>query len=293
MVLYLVLDRLKVDLNSRLNDHRFLELGEVEELARSARLPVTLLSRSEQEMDKAPSKRSGLEKVRLAASAQSRDEVSPSTAALRLLYIRKYLIWRADAHLLKLSHSRDRAGFSRLEATARVVLEAIKERIPPDSKGSISDRQGMSDSDLARLLEVVKPDSPENPWQNAHARVRNALIVLWLLKLGPLRRGELLGVKVRDINFQAKEPNNATVNRTRALLRAILRRAERDCERSPSAIAAPQCARPFEMTGGCAPIGISANFSSVPATRLCSTGSSAPMSSASTTEPSEVNTALL
>jgi integrase len=57
---------------------------------------------------------------------------------------------------------------------------------------------------LAALIDVVQPGSPENPWKGDHAKERNALIVRWLLALG-IRRGELLGVRVSDINFQTNE----------------------------------------------------------------------------------------
>jgi integrase len=62
----------------------------------------------------------------------------------------------------------------------------------------------MSESELTTLIEVVQPGSKENPWKGVHAKERNALIVKWLLTLG-IRRGELLGVRVSDIDFQANE----------------------------------------------------------------------------------------
>jgi integrase len=51
------------------------------------------------------------------------------------------------------------------------------------------------------MLKVVDPHSPENPWTEEHARFRNALIIQWLDHLG-LRRGELLGIRVSDIDFK-------------------------------------------------------------------------------------------
>ena len=50
------------------------------------------------------------------------------------------------------------------------------------------------------LKQVIAPSSAGNLWTGAHARERNALIVHWLLFLS-LRRRELLGARIADINF--------------------------------------------------------------------------------------------
>ncbi|GGP26764.1 hypothetical protein GCM10010971_25830 [Silvimonas amylolytica] len=55
-----------------------------------------------------------------------------------------------------------------------------------------------------RLLAVTAPESTENPWLSEGVRLRNHLIIRWLHDLG-LRRGELLNIKISDINFQAEE----------------------------------------------------------------------------------------
>jgi integrase len=205
MVLYLTLDRLGVDLNSRLNASRFLEHGENEELVRSLRFPLAVLSLREPAMTKSLGKLKNLEKIRLAPAAQIPEEVRPSTAGLRLLYIRGYLVWLTDAKLLKLRHSNNKAGYTRLKVLADLVLKAMKERIPSGrSRSTVNEREGLSEGELARVLEAIGPDSPKNPFKNGHVRERNALIVLWLLKRG-MRRGELLGIKVSDINFQGNE----------------------------------------------------------------------------------------
>jgi integrase len=52
-------------------------------------------------------------------------------------------------------------------------------------------------------LEAVV-DGAQQVWQNEHAQARNQLILRWLLELG-IRRGELLGVRLCDIDFQKLE----------------------------------------------------------------------------------------
>lgn len=70
----------------------------------------------------------------------------------------------------------------------------------PDG-GASEVREGLAPDVRQRLREVTRPDSPENPWAEDHARRRNALIVDWLYDLG-LRRGELLSVRSSDVDFR-------------------------------------------------------------------------------------------
>jgi integrase len=205
MVLYLVLERLGIDLNRRLEEGRLLELGDVEEVVRWCRMPLEAFTDDEPRPGRLRANVVSLEQARMRASPGLGSEVDPSTVAIRIHYIRDYLKWRADSQLLKLERNRDSAGVSSLKINADVIGRALDERIPsPQGRNAIDQRQGMSESELTTLVDVVQPTSPENPWKGSHARERNALIVKWLLTLG-VRRGELLGVKVSDINFQTNE----------------------------------------------------------------------------------------
>lgn len=56
---------------------------------------------------------------------------------------------------------------------------------------------GLDPNLLCRLLEIIKPHSPDNPWQRAN-RVRNYAIMLILCCLG-LRLGELLALRLNDV----------------------------------------------------------------------------------------------
>jgi integrase len=206
MVLCLVLDRLCIDLDQRLSEGRLLELGDVDEVARWCRLPLEAFSGEEPKTAPSPAKVVRLEKIRMRASGTTTGtEVDPTTAAIRIHYIRDYLQWRADAQLLKLRGNRVSDSFSALKINSDIVCRALNERIPSSQgRNHLDQRQGMSESELATLVEVVQPTSPENPWKGYHAKERNALIVRWLLTLG-VRRGELLGVRVSDVNFQTNE----------------------------------------------------------------------------------------
>jgi integrase len=204
MVLCLVLDRLEIDLNLRLSEGRLLELGDIDELVRWCRLPLEAFT-EDSERPRHGSRVVSLEKTRMKAPMQGPAEIDPNTVAIRIHYIRNYLKWRADGHMLKLGRNRTDPSLSNLKINSEIVLRSLDERIPPVfGRNEVELRQGMSESDLATLIDVIPPDSPENPWKGDHAKERNALIVWWFLTLG-IRRGELLGVRVPDVDFQTNE----------------------------------------------------------------------------------------
>lgn len=204
MALYLVLDRLNVDLGQRLEDGRLLELGEVEEIVRCCRSPLEIWTFADApDQAPEPSNVISLEKARMRSSDGVSTGVDPATAALRIRYIRGYLNWLATSRLLKAG--RNHANYDALKSTTEIICRALDERVPPSGhRNTVNQRMGLAPGALARLLEVIEPTSAENPWTGAHARERNALIVKWLLSLG-IRRGELAGARTTDINFQKNE----------------------------------------------------------------------------------------
>jgi integrase len=204
MVLCLVLDRLEIDLDQRLGEGRLLELGDIEELVRWCRLPLEAFTEGQVQPEPA-SRVVALEKARMKARAPGPAEIDPNTVAIRIHYIRDYLKWRADGHALKLGRNRDGGRLSSLKINSEIVLRTLDERIPSSlGRNDAERRRGMSEPELATLIDVVQPSSPENPWKGDHAKERNALIVRWLLTLG-IRRGELLGVRVSDVDFRTNE----------------------------------------------------------------------------------------
>jgi integrase len=203
LVLNLALGRLRVDLDARLSEGRLLELGELEEVTRHCRLPLEDLTGEVSDEAAGPAKVTNFEKVRMRTSAPAPDSVDDKTAAIRIRYIRDYLKWRSNACLMKLGPRHQL--YSGLQATQKNVIDILNERTPGSSgRNSVGQREGISEDDLERLLAVTEPGSPDNPWSGDHARERNALILRWLLALG-VRRGEMLGVRISDINFQTHE----------------------------------------------------------------------------------------
>jgi integrase len=62
----------------------------------------------------------------------------------------------------------------------------------------------MEKAHIERMLDVIRPDSPENPWKGGHVRVRNQLIFNMLLALG-LRKSELLVARLEDLDLRTNQ----------------------------------------------------------------------------------------
>lgn len=202
MVLCFFLKNSGIDLGDRMIGGQLLTLAEVEALARWCRLKVEDLV----DLETKPQLHMGasvtsLERVRMRRSLQSRaSEVSAETAATRGLYIAAYLKWlvgRRTTDTIITPHPS-------LASTSATALLALAEHLPAKSRNARVARKGFTRKVRQKILEVVNPDSNDNPWIGEHCRSRNELVVRWLLHLG-LRRGEFLGIQTTDIDFQRNE----------------------------------------------------------------------------------------
>lgn len=177
MVLHMTLDQQQIDLNARMRAGKHLQIHEVDLIARCANRPIR------------------------AFGQDSARQLSRASAANRLHYIHQYLRWQAFGFLMQLD-SHDKAYLA-LRDRVEKACNALKARSPCLTIRSPRDqRQGLSDQSLAVLESVV--DGAQQVWQNEHARARNQLMLRWLLELG-IRRGELLGIRLCDIDFQKLE----------------------------------------------------------------------------------------
>lgn len=209
MVGYQVLGLLGVELNDRLANNRVLTLGEIDDLVThfswtQDHLRAELNEKQERQAPHQTLKIFNLESVRKSAPKQLvAPTVCDDTAATRLLYFRDFLRWKADGKLLTLSPD-DACHFTLRQATD-TVINAINARLPKAAVGNDRDApQGLADNETQSLLEIIQLESPLNPWKSHFVRVRNRLLVQILLNLGP-RKGEVLGLKVGDINFRTNE----------------------------------------------------------------------------------------
>lgn len=206
-VLFLFCDLHGISLDERLSQGQLLQLGEVEDLARRCRSSLEDLEAQVLRATR-PHKTNSSAKVsllgyRTRSVSASEAEVGGAAAGIRLRYIAQYLKWLAERKLLNLSPQHP--TFAALTEVKGLILSAVIARVPGGKgRSSLGKRTSLTQEAQQRIWQVIEPESPENPWKGAHARARNELIVRWFLGLG-LRRGELLGVDTRLINFRSNE----------------------------------------------------------------------------------------
>lgn len=196
-LLYRELDTAGIDLLQRLRQGQFLTVQELNRLVDATQYWLADLFDDDAD-ERGGSNVIDIKRIRMRRKSEVEEakSVSVGTQATRLRYMADYLGFLATYMGAALSASlRKELAFESDRA-----LEAFRAQIPPVSKrAKLGAREGLSKDDQDRLLEVVDPDSPDNPWERGFVRQRNWLIVVLLLATG-MRRGELLGLQIRDLD---------------------------------------------------------------------------------------------
>jgi len=120
--------------------------------------------------------------------------VSSRTEYHRLTVIANYLDWLA-VQLSENNHTTEQRKL------IEKMVKAIKSRRPvrKNRNQELSDK-GLSKKQLELLFELFRPESDLNPFRDKSVRTRNRIMFLMLLYLG-IRGGELLNIRIRDIDF--------------------------------------------------------------------------------------------
>lgn len=204
MVLQLFLDSSGIDIEHRILQGGVLRLSELDELVRHCRRPVAAqLKRNPVPLFRQSVRGGAAESVRLVQRQHAPAEVAAHTAANRIRAIRDYLEWLVRYHMAR--YRSGAAEGERLWNEWACCKDALDARLPRHKgRNTVGQREGLQLEVAERLLNVTSPTSPENPWKGKSTRARNALLVRWFYELG-LRRGEVLNVKIPDINFQSEE----------------------------------------------------------------------------------------
>jgi integrase len=205
-VLQQTLDRLRIDLNQRIAQGKYLTLHEVDQVVADAKLQAGELDKQLGLPTISKLRRVlSLEQARLNKTrTRPPGEVSSNTTAIRLYYIRTYLNWHIQVRALRLDTSPAmRADILEL---GKLVDKVIREKTPSTTGNIKGERLGLTVEAQQLLLQVIEPNHPLNPWASPHSKERNELIVHMLLELG-VRRGELLGIRTSDIRAQRQEVN--------------------------------------------------------------------------------------
>lgn len=204
MVLQLFLDSSSIDIEQRIRQGGVFRLSELDELVRHCRRPVAdQLKRDSIHPPRQSARTTSTESVRLVQRQHAPAEVTGHTAANRIRVIRDYLDWLVRYHMA--CYRSGAIEGERLWNEWTSCKDALDARLPRHKgRNTVGQREGLQPEVAERLLNVTSPTSPENPWKGEGTCIRNALLVRWFYELG-LRRGEVLNVKIPDINFQSEE----------------------------------------------------------------------------------------
>lgn len=93
-----------------------------------------------------------------------------------------------------LRNTRDSKELERLYSALKDIRPIYKKR------NTIKRKKGLDEITVAAIVEVMTPGSEYNVWSDEGLQVRNRLLLALMYELG-IRRGELLNIKIEDINF--------------------------------------------------------------------------------------------
>lgn len=125
------------------------------------------------------------------------EQVGKVHAKQRIEAVRDYLAFLYDK--LGDQSTRDEA----VDDVKRRLNRKIKAASPGWKKTRIDDMKGLTSSERSRLLEVMHPESGENPFADDAIKFRNYIILLLGLDMG-LRRSEMLLIKTSDIQWHSR-----------------------------------------------------------------------------------------
>ena len=131
-------------------------------------------------------KRSKIETARAQIVVSSKDDISPRTSYYRLSVFAKFIGW-LEGELFPSKNSTTEFELQKLRGSK---FGTNDETVEGKNWISLEPVQKM------RVLDVIRPDSLENPWKSDSVRYRNQLIVNMLFAIG-CRRGELLKLRVK------------------------------------------------------------------------------------------------
>ena len=177
-------------LEARMATGAGLDLRDIESLSHALRTTqVPNSAEQSQHSNVLPLARSGRKALRR-IPRNTNPLLAPQTGANRVRFVAGYLEWLA-------SHSRVADARHRLRDT----VEALNARSRVRTRRTSEPRKGLTPEHRERLLTVIDPSSPENPFGSEAVRHRNLAVVGCLDETG-MRRGELAGLKIADVDFR-------------------------------------------------------------------------------------------
>lgn len=209
-VLYLFLNSHQIGLSTRFRQGYLLSLTEIDALINFCRLSMKdMYIYSPQGPYNVSGKVASLKVARGSLSRIHYLRVVPTFTATRLIYIREYLNWAVQEYIFRSGAQGEPKRI--LLQMSEELGKQIAARLPKtDRRGTITEREGLEPELIDFLFTVLDAGDERNPWQSSHNQKRNKLIIYWLYHLG-IRRGELLNVRIQDINFHKGGHGGGTV----------------------------------------------------------------------------------
>ncbi|MVA33942.1 tyrosine-type recombinase/integrase [Agrobacterium vitis] len=205
MFLYLWADLRGVDIEERLRDGVFLSLAEIIDLVGfCGRYLADILP-------ELGHLRSNVVSLASRKKGPKEHSVQSGEKRNRLSVIRTFIDFTSADHLSQLQQWPTR--WSVFDKVRRECLDRMGKyigAIRAPNRDDIGQREGLNSEMVKRVLAIVEPDHPENPFR-PEVRFRNYLIVRLLIELG-IRRGELLGLYVVDLTLSGSK-GTVTIHR--------------------------------------------------------------------------------
>lgn len=240
-IFLLFCDMRGISLSTRMQNGFLFQAGELDELLRLCRKPMEHID-SMAAASKVGAYARSPKRLQFFPTSKTEVEVGTYWIKNRIIYIRNYIDYLASIQCDRFlpSHKHYQLLFEQRKNAYHKLTESL-----PSNKGRnvVNGRMGLDEEQQEVLWKLIDPISPENVWVGRHCRVRNELMTRMFIKLG-LRRGELAGVSVRDIDFRTRtilirrraddkadprvnQPNAKTRDRTLPLSDDLLRRIQR------------------------------------------------------------------
>lgn len=125
--------------------------------------------------------------------------VTAGTHYARVIDVRNYLAWRCEAvlHQISVGHGGYKDASQKLADWVEMLARNVR-------SGESKKKYGLTHELRTRFLQIIQPDSLENPFSPKH-RHRNYALLLLYYELG-LRRAEPLALKSGDLKFYGAQP---------------------------------------------------------------------------------------
>lgn len=180
-LLYLLLDKLQIDIEKRIKEKDFLNLYEIESLVNFASLKrVFLLNKNtDKKILCFPKKRNEAVRAKLVLK---NDNVSRDLIYRRITNFANYLHW-LETYLCSTSLTKTYKNF--------------KSRRPRKIRQQSENYKSFDEDQINLILNIVDPNNQKCIWTSRFLNYRNELIIYLFLYLG-CRKGELLNIKLSD-----------------------------------------------------------------------------------------------